>query len=84
MSKTIYKTEYWELYQDKNGKFWLWDELSKSNRATRAKTELDAYRQAVGLLVFSCDMQSSYRNEAESKLTTLQDAFEKVFPSEEV
>lgn len=35
--KTIYKNKSFELYSDKNGKFWLWDIKQEPNWAMREK-----------------------------------------------
>ena len=52
----IYETEYFELYQDRNGKYWLWNKVMECNHAIRAKTELEAYRDAVDAAIYLQDV----------------------------
>ena len=79
--RTVFKTDDFELYQDKRGKFWLWNERDETNAAIRANSEMEAYQQAVGSLIFCVELQKEHRNAAENKLETLHRAFAECFPS---
>ena len=80
---TIYETDSFELYTDKNGKYWLWDKEDESNLAIRAKTEIEAYREAVDMAVFTIGLIKSSRRVLQEKVDTLEVAFREVFESGE-
>jgi len=77
---TVYVTDRFELYTDKNGKFWLWNKVLESNHAIRAESELEAYREAMDSAIYAQQMHMSHRYEAEAKLSGLESAFKEAFP----
>jgi len=80
MTKTIRETKYYDLYQDKNGKFWLWNKKSETNAAIKASTELEAYQEAVDSLIFSGVMYREDRDKYLNKLEDIHRCFDKNFP----
>lgn len=78
--KTVFKTDRFELYTDNNGKFWLWDDWDECNRAIRAKSEIDAYRESIQMLIFSCKMYKDSRDELRERMGKIEKTFSEVFP----
>lgn len=78
-SKTVFETDRFDLYTDKNGKFRLWDKADECNRAIRAKTEIDAYREAIDSLMFCCQMYKESRDELRVKLGRVEACFDEIF-----
>lgn len=71
-----------EAYQDKQGKYWIWSEVSGSNLAVRCPDELTAYKEALHQASFILSLYKERRDKAEASLELLQQAFEKVFPND--
>lgn len=67
-----------DVYQDKQNLFWVWCDLTQSNLCVKAKTELDAYKQALDHCVFVASLYKERRDSAESKLDILTKAFESI------
>lgn len=78
-SRTVFDNDNFELYEDKNGKFWLWNKKDETNAAIRAKSEAAAYIEAVNSLIFSLNMVMESRKEAWDKLEEIERCVVKVF-----
>lgn len=79
-AKAIFENDRFELYADKNGKFWLWNKVEEINHAIRAKSEIEAYRLAVDSLIYFADMQKTRRMELSARLEKVAACFIAVFP----
>ena len=79
MTIDIYNSKSFNLYTDRNGKFWLWDKLSETNAAYRKDTELSAYRSSVELLIGSNARLLEERNQLQRKLDSIETCFETIF-----
>lgn len=79
-TKTIFENDRFDLYSDKNGKFWLWNKVEEINHAVRAKSEIEAYRVAIDSLIYFADMQKTRRMELSARLEKVEACFVDVFP----
>jgi len=71
-------SDRFEIYQDKQKRYWIWCELTQTNLAIRAKTELDAYKEALSSCIFTAGLYKERRDIAEKKLEVLTNAFESI------
>jgi hypothetical protein len=71
-------SDRFEIYQDKQNKYWVWCELTQTNLAIRAKTELDAYKEALNHCIFIAGLYKERRDLTEKKLEVLTKAFESI------
>ena len=71
------------LTQDKQGLYWLWCRQEEVNLAIRAKSEIEAYKEALDSLAFILQLRTERRDKAEKGLAALQEAFDKVFPPDD-
>lgn len=76
---TIFETEYFDLYTDKNGKFWLYNKKEEINHAIRAKTEIEAYRKAVDSLIFSHQLVKKERQKLREDSEKIRAVFVDIF-----
>lgn len=76
---TIFETKYFDLYTDKNGKFWLRDKKDEVNLAVRAKTEIEAYRKAIDLLIFSNQLVKKERQKLREDSEKIRAVFVDIF-----
>lgn len=67
------------LYEDKNGKFWIWDEYLEANIAVREPNREAALLAAIKSLQFYCKMYKESRDELRVKMTKVENCFEEVF-----
>tara|TARA_R110000851_G_scaffold115675_3_gene241608 strand:- start:2446 stop:2691 length:246 start_codon:yes stop_codon:yes gene_type:complete len=76
MVETVFENEFFNLYKDNRGKFWLWDELEEQNHAIRATSEVGAYKQAVSGLIQSRSRVLEERNKLSAIINRVRDFFE--------
>ena len=79
----IFDNERFNLYTDKNGKYWLWDKSMKQNHAIKANSEIEAYQQSINSLIFIAGLIQGHRKTAESNLERLLGVFREIEPSQD-
>lgn len=67
------------LYEDENGKFWLWDNYLEANIAIRQPSREAALLAAITSLQFYCKMYKESRDELREQITKIENCFEEVF-----
>lgn len=74
MTKTLIKTDSFELYETSGGKKYLWVESDGCNYAYGKKPTEQILVEAIDLLIYSRQLQNTARAKAEGKLRKLEEA----------
>lgn len=72
-------TDRLEVYQDKNGKWWIWDTYLEANIAIRQPSESAAHAAALDSLLHYTEMFKESRDELREKYARVEALFEELF-----
>lgn len=76
-------TDRLEVYQDKNGTWWIWDTYLCANIAIRQPSESAARADALDSLLFYTQMFKESRDELREKYARVEALFEELFGESE-
>lgn len=77
---TVHETEYFKIYHDALGRYWVWNKAEEINHAYRVSDEITAYRKALDSAIYLQKLHKEGRRLAESNLSKFEALSQEIWP----